>query len=683
MNVTIIAMSKIKVSIVCTNYNKGTWISDAIESFLKQKTNFIYEILVIDDKSTDESADYIKEYVSNYPDKIRAIYNKENLGITRTWIKICKEAKGEYIARCDGDDYWTDEYKLQKQVELLDKCIGSEWCSTDYDIVSPKGKLLQKSAFENGLVDRPITYAEMLATKGFIMSSTWLVKRKLMLEINEKLNKEAVDDTFNIQLDLFNRTKLSYIPESTVAYRINEGSDSRPIEMVKIKERNERLLNTQLEYIEKYKDVDYLDILKIILKRDMQIELWAIERMQIIKNQDKHIKNQDKHIHELVSLLKEIQDSRKYKYSVKLARIFLFFKWLPLKIVNKLYWLDGRRRYKNYYKKYKPTDEELNRQREIAKDFKYSPLISVVVPIYNTEPIHFTEMIDSVTRQTYTNWELVLVDDASPDTRIRDLIMQFANNDSRIKYKFLKNNKNIAGATNIGFDVAKGEYVSLLDHDDILHPSAIFEVVKALNVNRNLDFIYTDEDKINEKNQHVEPFIKPGWNQEFLYSVNYITHFATIKRSIIRKIGGERSQYNGAQDWDLFLRATNETKPDRIHHIPKILYSWRVHDNSTAKNLDAKPYVGEAQKQLLEDYFSEIGFNVDEFSISPNKLLNGSWNVEYKGQVREAMHFAGEPAEYGLIKGLMMTKDQVMKYFGKESLVANIYRNCNYTIEHK
>lgn len=277
-------MSKMLVSVVCTNYNKGDWIRDAIESFLQQKTSFEFEILLIDDASIDHSIDIIKDYAKRYPTKIRAFYNKKNLGITKTWIKVCKEAKGKYIARCDGDDYWIDEKKLQKQVDALERNKKSKWCSTDYNIISPEGRVIHESAFESGLVVRSTSYVEMLATKGFTMASTWLVDGALMKEINAQLDTSAVDDTFNIQLDLFRKTQLTYLPEATVVYRINEGSDSRPIEMDKIRSRNEKLLKTQIEYIEKYENADYKNIIKKLLEQSMYFELLAIERLQLIND---------------------------------------------------------------------------------------------------------------------------------------------------------------------------------------------------------------------------------------------------------------------------------------------------------------------------------------------------------------------------------------------------------------
>ena len=316
-------MSNILVSIICTNYNKGEWIRDAIESFLKQKTDFAYEVIVIDDASADDSPSIIREYAAKYPDKIRAYYNNKNLGITKTWVKICKEAKGRYIARCDGDDFWIDNSKLQKQVELLERTKGSEWCTTDYDMVSLDGKTTHKSAVETGFLNRPDSYAEMLAAKGMTMASTWLVGTELMQKINADINQTAVDDTFNIQLDLFMQTKLTYLPQATTAYRMNEGSDSKPTDAAVARKRDERLLDTQLEYLARYEGAGYKEIIEILLRQGPDIE----ERMRALHSQNKYvgelqrtvaekdevIRQKDEVIRQKDEVIASIVNSKRYK----------------------------------------------------------------------------------------------------------------------------------------------------------------------------------------------------------------------------------------------------------------------------------------------------------------------------------------------------------------------------------
>lgn len=322
-------MSGVLVSIVCTNYNKGRWIRDAIDSFLMQKTDFDYEIILIDDKSTDESPDIIKEYALKYPDKIRVFYNKKNLGITKTWKKVCKEARGMYIARCDGDDYWIDEYKLQKQYDALRRNKSSKWCCTDYDVIDEYGKIVRKSAVESGYIKRPDSYAEMLATKGFTMSSTWLIETKLLLEVNDELDDRAVDDTFNIQLDLFSKTKLTYLSEPMVMYRVNQGSDSKPADLESIKKRDMRLLETQLQYIEKYKNKEYKEIITLLLKSSIESD----DRLRLIERQRALIESQEKMIADQVEAIKHLNEDIVALIASKRYRVGRFIL-MPLTIVK-------------------------------------------------------------------------------------------------------------------------------------------------------------------------------------------------------------------------------------------------------------------------------------------------------------------------------------------------------------
>lgn len=241
-----------KVSIICTNYNKEAWIEEAIKGFLNQKCNFDYEIILVDDASSDHSPQIIERYANQYPDKIKAVFHQENLGITKTWLDICQLAQGDYIARCDGDDYWIDVYKLQKQVDILERSTASKWSCSDFNIISESGELRQKKAIKNGIIRKISSFEEMLAFRGMTMSSTWLVDRNLMLEVNDAISPDAVDDTFSLQLELFTRTELTFLPEATTVYRLHEGSDSHPASVEKLSERFEKLQETQEEYLEKY-----------------------------------------------------------------------------------------------------------------------------------------------------------------------------------------------------------------------------------------------------------------------------------------------------------------------------------------------------------------------------------------------------------------------------------------------
>ena len=261
------------VSIICTVFNKEPWLKKTIDSFLAQQTEFAIEIILVDDASSDGSRSIIQDYQENYPNLIRAFYQDENQGIAKTWVAICKEARGYYIARCDGDDFWIDPLKLQKQVDLLALRPYGLLSTTFFYLYDEHGNFVSKAGFANHTIPLADTYEKMLATRGFTMASTWLVDRDLMLEVNQELDLTTSDDTFNLQLELFQRTSLAYLNEATVAYTINQGSDSRPTDFRKLERRFHKLLQTQLEYLDKYPNADFKEMTKILLERNNTYEI--------------------------------------------------------------------------------------------------------------------------------------------------------------------------------------------------------------------------------------------------------------------------------------------------------------------------------------------------------------------------------------------------------------------------
>ena len=272
------------VSIICTVFNKEPWLKKTIDSFLAQQTEFAIEIILVDDASSDGSRSIIQDYQENYPNLIRAFYQDENQGIAKTWVAICKEARGYYIARCDGDDFWIDPLKLQKQVNLLASKPDCKWSNTDFDIYDDHGNFVSKAGFANQTIPLADTYEKMLATRGFTMASTWLVDRDLMIEVNQELDLTTSDDTFNLQLELFQRTSLAYLNEATVAYTINQGSDSRPCDFRKLERRFHKLLQTQLTYLDKYPNADFKEMTKILLDRTNTYEIRLSKPMDSLSH---------------------------------------------------------------------------------------------------------------------------------------------------------------------------------------------------------------------------------------------------------------------------------------------------------------------------------------------------------------------------------------------------------------
>jgi len=217
--------------------------------------------------------------------------------------------------------------------------------------------------------------------------------------------------------------------------------------------------------------------------------------------------------------------------------------------------------------------------RKEMEQFSYQPKISIILPVYNVAEIWLEKAIDSVFAQLYENWELCIVDDASPKKHINEVLLKYKNN-KRVKLKFLEENRGISQASNEALSLATGEFVGFLDHDDELSPDALYENVKILNQYPEAGLIYSDEDKINPKGKRIEPYFKPSWSPDLLLSFNYICHFSVYRKTMLDKIKGFRSGYEGSQDYDLLLRVTEKT--DKIYHIPKILYHWRQIKGSTS-----------------------------------------------------------------------------------------------------
>ncbi len=257
------------------------------------------------------------------------------------------------------------------------------------------------------------------------------------------------------------------------------------------------------------------------------------------------------------------------------------------------------------------TPEVEEQMRVISDTFVYRPKISIVMPVYNVAPVWFRQAVMSVMDQIYDNWELCLADDRS--TRA-DLLAEFAHlpNDSRIKLLRRNENGHICKASNTAASLASGDFIALLDHDDCLEPDALFEVVRLMQKNQHLDLIYTNEDKIDEMGRRFDPQRKPAWSPELLLSYNYINHFVVLRKRLFEQLGGFRVGYEGSQDHDLLLRVTEKT--DAIAHIPKILYHWRSHSESTASHAGQKSFVHTSGRKAVIDAMNRRG-------------IEGEWGV--------------------------------------------------------
>ena len=255
--------------------------------------------------------------------------------------------------------------------------------------------------------------------------------------------------------------------------------------------------------------------------------------------------------------------------------------------------------YQKWFEQHRASAQDLQRMRDEARTFASRPLISVLTPVFDTPVKRLEEAIQSVLAQAYENWELLLIDDGSTDPDLLRVLPHLARRDRRVVTASLGTHEGISAASNRGLELARGEWVTFVDHDDVLEPDALFRIVDLLQTHPEADLIYTDEDKLGEGGFEA-PVFKPDWSPDFFLSYNYVGHLTAARRDLVQKAGGFRSEFDSAQDYDLFFRVIELT--NRIHHIPRILYHWRRSESSSSISVRQKPQQLDASRRAIEDH---------------------------------------------------------------------------------
>ncbi|MDQ6962313.1 MAG: glycosyltransferase [Mariprofundaceae bacterium] len=349
-----------------------------------------------------------------------------------------------------------------------------------------------------------------------------------------------------------------------------------------------------------------------------------------------------------------------------------FFKLTPNSAIHNTAFFRGDlppsesdRRYHEYIERTTLTKDQRTTMLSDLQKFAYTPLFSLVVPVYNVKENWLREMLESVLNQIYPHWELCLADDASTDPHVRKVLEEYQERDKRIKLIFRKENGHISKATNSALELSSGEFYCLMDNDDLISPEALFEFAKLLNHDSSIDMIYSDEDKITVDGKRYEPFFKPDWSPEYLESCMYTAHFACYRKSIADQTGWFRPECNGAQDYDFVLRFVEKAK--NIQHVPKILYHWRAIPGSTATSMDSKDYVLGSAVKGLKDMTLRQGKRADvKVSAYP-----GCFNIRY--------HLDKSP----LISIIIPTAGKKVKLRGKdvfllENCILSVLNNSSY-----
>ena len=574
------------VSVVLPSFNRARCIARAMDSVLNQTFTDL-ELIVVDDGSTDGT----KELVEGYADSRVRYVQQEHEGACAARNRGIREARGEYIAFQDSDDEWLPE-KLEKQMACLKESGSDIVCSAFYRAENGSKERFPPDCKKENYT---ITLCDIIP-ENLCSTQTLLFKKKcfqgemfdtnlrrlqdweLMIRMVQKWKVLMINEPLVIQYnqqDSISKNTLAYLPALMTIFR--EVSDKYKEQNAYVKELEHQLSSVRTEYQAKEEQ------LTSMYAGVVNSSCWKMTKpIRYILD------------HWKAFMLNHGITSRFYRGMRFLWRHGIVEAWRKTARI-----VFASRKQTKINKK---TLEE-QRKYTFPKKVKFS----ILVPLYNTPERFLREMLQSVQDQTYSDWELCLADGSDDGySAVESICKEYAARDSRILYKRLEKNLGISGNTNACLDMATGEYISLFDHDDRLHPSALFEVMKAI-CDQNADFIYTDENAFHKTPKDAFcPHFKPDFAPDTLRSYNYICHFTTFERGLLEKAGGGfRAEFDGSQDYDMILRLTEQA--EHIVHIPKILYYWRSSPNSVASDISEKHYTIVSAKKALSQHLTRVG----------------------------------------------------------------------------
>jgi O-antigen biosynthesis protein len=646
------------VSVIMPCYNQGQYLNEAIASVFAQ-TLQSFEIIIVNDGSTDPETIEILNHIDK--PKI-TILHTENRGVAAARNTAIEQAQGEYILPLDADDRIAPTY-LEKGVQALaaDSELGIVYCEAEFfgektgKFELPEfnfpGILLGNMIFNSSFyrradwqtiggyrdnyhgwedydfwlslleLDRKVYripellyfYRQTSTSRSNSMRrQNWIDDYVQLFANHPSLYQSNVSTLFETIVDLRENTHqthyrlhLSHLENYRLHQEINHLSTSLD-ELTEHSAQQDAIINETQAKLDRAAEalhqaesiISGMQSSKFWRLRDIwfewrhrlglsipgeQMVLPPAIRSGAVRSPRQNLAKVGKKVNALTKVWQE-----------RGAQGFLQYVLFRVKAR----W-HRHSTYQEWIEQRKLTKTDLAAADRQISQWQYRPVFSIILPVYNVEEKWLTKAIASVRKQIYPDWQLCIADDASPASHIKSLLTRYSKLDSRIKIVLRPQNGNIVAASNSALELATGDYIALLDHDDELAIDALFEVAKLINQHPNADFIYTDEDKIDTSGKRCDPFFKPDWSPDYFHSCMYTCHLGIYRTSLIRKIGGFRPGYDGSQDYDLVLRIVEQTQ--NIYHLPKVLYHWRIIPSSVTSGEGAKPWAYEAAKRALAD----------------------------------------------------------------------------------
>lgn len=629
------------------------FLSQALDSIAIQTWPHIEVVLVA------ATPGHSKPPASCGPHPVRFIETSVPLGRSAAANRALKEARGSYLMFLDDDD-WLMPSHVSRLCAALDAQPHVSAAYAGVALTDSEGQPLGQT------LDLPFDFVRQRA--GNITPIHAVMFRSQCLGQGLKFN-ESLDlyEDWDFWLNLARLTPFSHLPGVSAVYRVHSSSGvhatpmSQNIEAQKIQqawedqppvsrsmmmervwafnELEEKLLNAEQE-IQKLnsesallttnfgKALNHLNETidaKAAQVRDLESELAGL------KSNNSPIKKSDTtEIEKILSsrswrITRPLRDSMNVLRSVR-SRL-LSTRRRVRNAVASLYRLPSRLRlhgfrgllshathkisreisYRDWIAENEPRAEDYGALKARMQAWSRQPLVSVLMPTYNTPLTYLRQAVQSVRDQLYPHWELCIADDASTQPHVRKFLREAAQQDDRIVLTLRSENGHISACSNTALESAKGEWIALLDHDDVLHPLALFRLVESLQLHPDANLVYSDEDKIDEGGLRFDPYFKPDFNRELMWAQNMVSHLGCYRRDVLLAIGGFRRGFEGSQDYDLALRVIERSRSDQIVHVPRVLYHWRAIEGSTARAAGEKPYAEVASRRALTEHLQRIG----------------------------------------------------------------------------
>ncbi|MFZ6053174.1 glycosyltransferase [Halocola ammonii] len=655
-----------QLSVIIPVYNLGEYIDECLASFDTQSPNI--EVLILDDGSDDEATiSKLKEL----EERGFSVTWQKNSGVAAARNKLVEEATAPYILSVDPDNTISDEYiqkgisilndhedvgvvysdtihfteSKEQEVKLQDMKPDRILCLNYIDNCAVFRKEIWEKAGgydgqmpKTGYEDWDLWMSALEQNWKFHHISEPLFRYRIRKDSMVQSTKEVEHHVSNYDYLRKKHKSLFANHEEEIFHQLgvllaeqNKAQEEHNANFERIREELEKAVDDKEVHIQNMGvEMNSLAEEKKNLLKQLHHSMQSVLKLQQRVNQLESTVV-FKFARELKIMLNRLRSNKNMgkrknffrkiavafsKKSFQVMRRFLakIFKHIYLALeearvviveAGKSSLTYSEDPYMNWLLRQKPSEDDILKQRVKSGELENSPFFSVVIPVYNPPIKFFKEAIDSVMQQSYENWELILSDDCSTDPKVKQTIEKYRKKDPRIRAVYRETNGHISAASNSGLELVEGDFTVLMDQDDLLSLDALYHVAMTIVEDPETDLVYTDEDKVDESGHHDAAHFKPDWSPENLLSRNYLGHLTVFRTSIMRAIGGWRLGFEGSQDYDLVLRFTEKT--DKIKHVPKVLYHWRIHGESAASGEDAKPYAYMAAQKALTEALERRG----------------------------------------------------------------------------